>query len=481
MSSRRLLLLFFAFLALYAAGDWALPLVDRDEPRFAEASREMLERGDFIVPYFNDQTRFDKPPLIYWLQDASYKVFGENEFAARLPSGVCGALTTVIIAIWGAQLYDPRTGWRAAIIFGLCLQTILHSHASVADMAMIAASTASAWAGWNWLAAREPSSRGRWWVAFWALLAVGFLAKGPIAWIPIGMAGWTAGKLERERRPGALAWILGILLMLGLLGLWGIPALVMTHGAYAAVGLGKHVVMRSVAPLEGHGSKTWWSYAATFPFYFLTIWPSFFPWSIWIPPAFIAMWRRRNAWSLTESYLVTGIVLIFGIFTLSRTKLPHYTLPAFPFMALLMAAWWSARRPERLFRQTAMAMTAGALALTLVAFPFARRFIVSQRLFDAAAQWLTPDMEMATIEYHEPSLDWLMRSRIRGFDTSINWKQADKWLHQPGARVLVLPTDQVKTTFRKMDPAWRVVTAQGYDVANAHREDLAAVIKTDSP
>ena len=68
MSSRRLLLLFLAFLALYAAGDWALPLVDRDEPRFAEASREMLERGDFIVPYFNNQTRFDKPPLIYWLR-----------------------------------------------------------------------------------------------------------------------------------------------------------------------------------------------------------------------------------------------------------------------------------------------------------------------------------------------------------------------------------------------------------------------------
>ena len=83
MSSPRLLLLFFAFLALYAAGDWALPLVDRDEPRFAEASREMLEPGrDFIVPYFNNQPRYDKPPLIYWLQDAAYKIFGENEFAA---------------------------------------------------------------------------------------------------------------------------------------------------------------------------------------------------------------------------------------------------------------------------------------------------------------------------------------------------------------------------------------------------------------
>jgi 4-amino-4-deoxy-L-arabinose transferase-like glycosyltransferase len=476
MSSQRLLLLFFAFLALYAAGDWALPLVDRDEPRFAEASREMLERGDFIVPYFNNQVRFDKPPLIYWLEDASYKLFGENEFAARLPSGLCGALTTLIIAVWGAQLYDPRTGWRAAIVFGLCLQTILHAHASVADMAMIAASTASAWAGWNWLIATEKSARWRWWAAFWALLAVGFLAKGPIAWIPIGMAGWAAGKLERGRRPGALAWVLGVLLMLGLLGIWGIPALVITKGAYAAVGLGKHVVMRSVAPLEGHGSKTWWSYAATLPFYFLTIWPSFFPWCIWLPPAVAAIWRKRKSWSLTESYLITGIVLIFGIFTLSRTKLPHYTLPAFPFMALLMAAWWGVER-ERAFRRTAIAMTAGALALTMVGFPFARRFFVSQQLFDAAGPSLEPGMELATIEYHEPSLVWLFRSRIHGFDTAMNWKDADDWMHQSGPRVCVIPTDEVKTTFRKLDPAWKIVTASGYDVANAHRLELSAIIK----
>lgn len=253
-----------------------MPLVDRDEPRFAEASREMLERGDFIVPYFNGQTRFDKPPLIYWLQDAAYKLFGENEFAARLPSAVCGALAVVVIALWGSRLYDPATGWRAALMFGLCLQTLLHAHAAVADMAMIAASTAAAWAGWNWLKA---PGRG-WWLAFWTLLAVGFLAKGPIAWVPIGMAAWTSSRMERGKRPRWVEWVLGAAWMLALIGTWGIPALIRTHGEYAAVGLGKHVVMRSVSPLEGHGAKSWWSYAATFPFYLVTVWPSFFPWSL---------------------------------------------------------------------------------------------------------------------------------------------------------------------------------------------------------
>jgi 4-amino-4-deoxy-L-arabinose transferase-like glycosyltransferase len=475
MSSRRLLLLFFAFLGLYAAGDWALPLIDRDEPRFSEASREMLERGDFVVPYFNNQTRFDKPPLIYWLQDAAYLALGENELAARLPSALCGALTVVVIALWGSQLYDPKTGFRAAVMFGLTIQAIVHAHAAVADMAMIAASTASAWAGWNWIDAGRGYKRG-WWLAFWVFLAIGFLAKGPIAWVPIGMAAWAAGKLEREKRPRAWEWLLGPVLMLALVGLWGIPAMVRTHGQFAVVGLGKHVVMRSVAPLQGHGAKSWWSYALILPFYFITIWPSFFPWSIWLLPALIALWKTRKQWGPKESYLAAGIVLVFGIFTLSWTKLPHYTLPAFPFLALVVAAWWGSGR-EVVFRRAVIGMAAGGLLLALVGFPLGRRFFASQQIYDQAAPWLSAKMEMVTVDYHEPSLVWLFRKKIGGYETDMDWRDVDQWMHRPGPRVSVMPVDQLHRVFRKLDPGWRVVEAEGYDVANAHQADLVAVIK----
>ncbi len=476
MSSRRLLLLFFVFLGIYAAGDWALPLVDRDEPRFSEASREMLERHDFIVPYFNDQTRFDKPPLIYWLQDAAYEAFGENEFAARLPSGVCAALAVVVVAVWGSRLYGPRRGWRAAIIFGLCAQVIAHAHAAVADMAMIAASTASAWAGWNWLNATAGRQRTRWFFLFWGLLAVGFLAKGPIAWVPIGMAAWTAAKMDRQSRPGAAGWCAGVLLMLALVGIWGIPALVLTHGQFAAVGLGKHVVLRSIEPMEGHGATTWWSYPAMLPYYFVTVWLSFFPWSIWLPPAALWLWRRRKDWRLEETYLVTGIVLVFGIFTLSWTKLPHYTLPAFPFMALLLAAWWDPAR-EKTFRWAAAAMAVFCLAVGLAIFPLLRPLFLSQSIYEQAAPWLEPGMELATVDYHEPSLVWLFRGKIHGFQTSIDWKGAEDWMARPGPRVCILPQDQLSRAFRKLDPSWQVVEARGWSVANARRVDLVAVIK----
>ena len=73
-------ILFFACVLFHIAGTWSLPLMDRDEPRFAEASREMIERGNYVVPYFNNQFRFDKPPLTYWAQVVSYRIFGENDF-----------------------------------------------------------------------------------------------------------------------------------------------------------------------------------------------------------------------------------------------------------------------------------------------------------------------------------------------------------------------------------------------------------------
>jgi hypothetical protein len=266
--------------------------------------------------------------------------------------------------------------------------------------------------------------------------------------------------------------------MLALVGLWGIPALARTHGEYAVVGLGKHVVMRSVAPLEGHGARTWWSYAATFPFYLLTVWPSFFPWSLWLPAVGIELWRRRKGRQIEETYLISGIVLVFGIFTLSWTKLPHYTLPAFPFMALLMAAWWGRRERDTAFRWMAAGMASGALVVALAILPLTRPLFVSQRLYDAAAPWLARNMDLATVGYHEPSLLWLFRKKIGGFETSMNWKDAEDWMTEPGPRVCVMPAAQVESSFRDLDPAWHVVKAAGFDVANAHRVELAAIIKT---
>ena len=124
-------------------------MIDRDEPRFAEASREMIERGNYIVPYFNNQLRLDKPPLTYWAQVASYHIFGENDFAARFPSAIAAALTALLIFAWGRRMGGEKLGWWAAIIFTLSLQTFVHAKAAVADMWLVLFVTLASWAGYE--------------------------------------------------------------------------------------------------------------------------------------------------------------------------------------------------------------------------------------------------------------------------------------------------------------------------------------------
>src|SRR5215470_17891244 len=103
-------ILFIGCVLFHVAGTWSLPLIDRDEPRFAEASREMIQRGDYVVPYFNDHLRLDKPPLTYWTQTVSYRILGQNDFAARFPSAVAAAVTALVIFSWGRRIAGEKLG-----------------------------------------------------------------------------------------------------------------------------------------------------------------------------------------------------------------------------------------------------------------------------------------------------------------------------------------------------------------------------------
>jgi 4-amino-4-deoxy-L-arabinose transferase-like glycosyltransferase len=188
-------ILFLACVVFHILGIWSLPLIDRDEPRFAEASREMIGRGNYVLPYFNNQIRLDKPPLTYWAQVSSYRVFGENDFAARFPSAIAAALTALSIVAWGRRMGGEELGWWAAIIFTLSLQTFVHAKAAVADMWLVLFMTLAHWAGYELLYRNDTNTEHRtlnlnnrrflWWWIFYLSLGLGFLAKGPIAWTPL--------------------------------------------------------------------------------------------------------------------------------------------------------------------------------------------------------------------------------------------------------------------------------------------------------
>ncbi len=406
---RNFVLLFFGSLLFHLAGTWSLPLIDRDEPRFAEASREMLERGDYVVPFFNDQYRFDKPPLTYWCQTLSYRVFGENEFTARFPSAVAAALIAVLLLAWGRRLESERTGWWAAIIFTLCLQTFMHAKAAVADMWLVLFVAVAHWAGYELLQIRNQKSAIRnssWWWIFYLALAFAFLAKGPIGWTPLLTVIAMKFVLRDQRLAERFAPLSGMILMLGIVALWATPALLRTHGDFFRVGIGHHVVERSLVTMEGHGGKSLGWYLLSLPFYFVAVFVSFFPWSIKLPWLTKRLWNQRDA---TDSYLIVGSAIIFLIFTLSKTKLPHYTLPAFPLLALLLARHWSRLESSATtFKRIAIATACGWLAIALFVFPFTRHYSPAIQLLEASESNLRPEMEFGAVDYNEPSLVWYL-------------------------------------------------------------------------
>ena len=195
-------------------------------------------------------------------------------------------------------------------------------------------------------------------LVFYLALALGFLAKGPIAWTPLLTIAVVIIYTREWQLFRRFKFVGGILLTLVVVALWGIPALVQTRAEFFRVGIGRHVLTRSFMTLEGHGASSFGMYVLLLPFYFVTVFISFFPWSIKLPWLIRKLWRNREAGvihlrqgyggqaaagysgSPIDIYLLSSIAIIFVIFTLVSTKLPHYTLPAFPLLALLLARHW---------------------------------------------------------------------------------------------------------------------------------------------
>jgi len=443
----------------------------------------MRERHDYVVPYFNNKYRFDKPPFIYWMQIASYNVFGENDFAARLPSGIAAALTAVLLFAWGRRLGSDRIGWWAAIIFTLCLQTFIHARAAVADMWLVFFATAAYWAGYELIAdllsSAAPGTDSRHWkywrITFYLALALAFLAKGPLGWMPLltvaGMKFFLRGHPLNRR-----FWFAsGILFSLAVVLLWGIPALVQTKGEFFWVGIGRHVVERSFGAMEGHGGQSWRSYLMTIPFYFATVFISFFPWSIKLPALTKHLWRERDG---VDRFLILGTAIVFVLMTVVKTKLPHYTLIAFPLLSLLMARHLFALRGSLRFAlRTAATAVVLSLAVSLLLFPLAARTFPSAELFQQARNDLLPEMEFANVDYFEPSVVWYFRGRAHGFFRGLDPDQVNKFMTNPGPRFVIVPTELAKATYPQLPSAWKSYTARGFAFAKGKRIDLTMILK----
>ena len=350
-----------AFLLLLP-GNHVLPLLDRDEPRFARATVEMIERGEWVVPYFNGNYRFDKPVLTYWLMRGGYALFGRNEFGARFHSVATAAALAAAVFLMGRRWFSARAGLLAGFALLTCLQMQIHGRSAVADMPMVLCVCLAMFAQWELLQSRRPGAPypWRWFWLYYVSLGVGFLAKGPIAWLVplLAVLLWRFGFWRQPVPWRQLRLHLGLPVTLALVGAWGIPALVETRGLFWQVGMGEHVIERGAKAFNGR-----------FPFplyYVLTMFVSLFPWSAYMGSVWQEARTNRNA---LTAYLAAWFVAPILIFSLYATQLMHYIMPGFPafFLLLAQAAGKPVTRRWMLWVRFAIPMVGSVLPLLVIA------------------------------------------------------------------------------------------------------------------
>ncbi len=382
--------------AVYLPGAFSMPPVDRDESRFAQASRQMFESvaladdnqspqlhdGGLIVPKVQSTPRLNKPPLIYWAQSASAAIFTAGDptrdavWMYRIPSALFA--TIAVLATWrlGCSMFDPRVGFTAAALLAVCPMVVWDAHQARADQLLLACTTVTMWALWETLsrARSRPSSWLRptlWSALFWIALALGVLAKGPITPMIAALALLAFCLKSRDWRPiRALTPAPGLLIFAAITLPWVIAVIDRVgFDEYRAIVFGE-TVGRSGSAMEGHAGPP--------GFHLFLLVPLFWPGCLLTAISFVRACRRAQGHALprpagfnendndddaihvpapitvrtkaffrglfarahgrhAELFCLCWIIPSWIAFELIATKLPHYTLPLYPPIALLTA------------------------------------------------------------------------------------------------------------------------------------------------
>ena len=357
-------------LTVYLPGLFTIPPIDRDESRFAQASRQMFEAaafkgspqwredfhsGGWVVPHVQDRPRLNKPPLVYWLQVASAWVFAGGDplrdaiWMYRVPGVLCAIASVLLTWRMGLKMFDPRAAWLASVFLAVCPVVVFDAHQARADQLLLTLTIATMWALWEvWKAQSskqqssdlEKSKRQRWsWVLFWVFLGLSILAKGPIT--PM-IAALTCVAISLATQSWQWMWklrpLVGLLIVAVIVGPW-------VYAVGAHVGWEQYLAIikdetigRSMEAKEGHWGPP--------GYHTVLLAVLFWPGSLTTAMAVVNAWKRarggggwRGVWTgrHAELFLLAWIVPAWVVFELVGTKLPHYTLPMYPAIALLSA------------------------------------------------------------------------------------------------------------------------------------------------
>jgi len=325
-------------LIAFLPGFFNIPPVDRDEARFAQATRQMIESRDYVDIRFQDEVRYKKPVGIYWLQAAAVKA-GEavgisdahtTIWLYRLPS-LLGAIGAVLLTYWAALAFVSR---RFAYLAGLMMASsvLLNVEARLAKTdAVLLLCCVAAMGVMARAYLRQSLGRDVSWghaCMLWTGVAVGILVKGPVILMVMGLAAVAVSIADRSAR-----WLLrlrplpGIIWVLLLVLPWFVAIMTKSGDAFLQDSVGGDLLSKLFRGQESHGAPP--------GYYLLLFWLTFWPAAPLAAVAAPAAWRDRREPALR--FLLAWIVPSWIVFELVVTKLPHYVLPLYPAIAILIA------------------------------------------------------------------------------------------------------------------------------------------------
>jgi 4-amino-4-deoxy-L-arabinose transferase-like glycosyltransferase len=322
------------------------PLTNWDEGIYAEISREMLSLGP-LVPHWNYQPWFEKPPLMLWITAAFFKVFGVTEFWARAGSALSGVCIVALLHAWLARK-DILAAWLSTFIL---LGTFGFLHVCrVGEMdVLLSLGCCIALCGLTAIQDRQLSG----WYLFWAGLTIALMTKGAASIVLI-IAALLFATVERwnSTRLGRSFW-LGLLLFLALVLPWHVYIFHRFGNSFLTEYLGFHVLARATHQIEEH-STHWW-------YYLWVLLISAAPFALLYPFAIADCFRRKEfrAWAIF-------VLVVLAFFTAVRTRLPHYIAPVFPAFALLTSVF-VANRLRGFQRRRQQSLTSFWTTFTIVA------------------------------------------------------------------------------------------------------------------
>ena len=349
-------------LGLYLPGLASLPVTDRDEARFAQSSRQMIETGDWVRIRFRDEARNKKPAGIYWLQALAVEAVSDASSDAiwpyRLPSFLAAMLASCLTFALGRNLVGAPAALLGAALLTSSLGLAVEAHLAKTDAVLLACVVAAQLAfGETYRRARAGQTVSWPWAAlFWAALGAGALIKGPVLPLLAALTGFALAAADREARwLRNLRPLWGVPLFLLIVAPWLLAIISATGGQFVQESLGHDFFAKIVGVQEGHGAPP----GAYLVALALTFWPG----SLFLDSALSRAWAERDRPS--QRFLLAWIVPFWAAIELVPTKLPHYALPIYPALALLAghALFNAMTRPLWMRAATALCWAAATLAL----------------------------------------------------------------------------------------------------------------------